>query len=223
MIRFSQVRCRCLFIPDLTLPEGHTTVIGPNGSGKSTFLALCAGFLLPDEGQVEIDHDTPRRKEVGYMGEFPERGTLFSRVRDEIASPLRFSKTPAQTLPARVDALAQLIGISHLLDRPIRTLSGGEIALVTLATALVTRPPVLVLDEFDSHLDMKNAQQVMDAIGNSPLRHLIQCTQNMDLAARAGYILFLQDGKVILQGRADDVFPRLRDTCFYPPSWRFSP
>jgi energy-coupling factor transport system ATP-binding protein len=223
MIRFSNVRCRCLTVPDLSLPEGHTVVIGPNGSGKTTFLALCAGFLLPESGEVAIDGMTPRKCEVGYMGEFPERTTLFARVRDEIGSPLRFSRMPPEVASARTGTVLHAIGIDHLAGRMVYTLSGGEIALVALATALVTAPPVLVLDEFDSHLDWESARQVTDVIRSTRVRHLVQCTQNMDLAAGADCVLYLEEGRVCTLGTPLEVFSTLSDTCFYPPSWRCSP
>jgi energy-coupling factor transport system ATP-binding protein len=222
MIRFHGVRCRCIAVPDLTLPEGHTVVIGPNGSGKTTLLALCAGFLLPDTGSVAIDGIPPRGCDIGYVGEFPERTTLFARVRDEVASPLRFSYTPPDAVAARVDAVAQAIGIGHLRDRMVNTLSGGEIALVGLATALVTAPPVLVLDEFDSHLDWEGARRVADAVRTAGVRHLVQCTQNMDRAAEANRLLYLDGGIIRLQGPPREIFSSLRDTCFYPPSWRYT-
>ncbi|MDD1676794.1 MAG: energy-coupling factor ABC transporter ATP-binding protein [Methanomicrobiales archaeon] len=223
MIRISGVRCRCLYLPDLTLPEGHTVVIGPNGSGKTTFLSLCAGFLLPEQGTIEIDNEPPRNRDVGFVGEFPERLALFSRVRDEIASSLRFSRVPADSIPAQIDAIAQVFGISPLLDRTTRTLSGGEIALVALATALISHPPILILDEFDSHLDWKSAQLVTTTLRSAPVRYRIQSTQNMDLAAKGDYVLYLDEGVVRLQGKPEEVFTALRDSCYFPPSWRFPP
>jgi energy-coupling factor transporter ATP-binding protein EcfA2 len=120
-----------------------------------------------------------------------------------------------------VETIADTIGITGLLERTTRTLSGGETALVALATALVGLPSVLVLDEFDSHLDWKNAQLVTDVVRDAGIRYLLQCTQNMDLAIRADHLLYLEEGRVRLAGRAQDVFPALCGSCFYPPSWRF--
>jgi energy-coupling factor transport system ATP-binding protein len=220
MIELVGIRQRCLSIDRLELPPGTTVIIGPNGAGKTLFCMLCAGVLLPDEGMIAIDGLSPREAEVGWVGEFPDRNMLFSRVYDEIASPLRFARVSCRTIDDQVQAAAEAAGCSGLLDRNSRTLSGGEKVLVALATALAGRPRALVLDEFDSHLDAATTADAEAAVAASAARYVIRCTQDMAAAARADLLLYFENGRILHAGSPPEVFSRLSGTCFYPPLWR---
>ncbi|QYZ78243.1 energy-coupling factor ABC transporter ATP-binding protein [Methanofollis formosanus] len=220
MIRIAALRHQVLAIPTLTLDEGYTAVIGPNGSGKSTFLSLLAGLALPAAGEILIDDRLPRGVEVGWVAEFPDQSLLFTRVYDEVAGPSRFAHLSCAEVERRVEAVAALVGIESLLPRTFRDLSGGERALVALATALSSRPELLVLDEFDSHLDAETAGRVGEALAASGARYCVRCTQDMETAAAADTVLYLQGGRVRHAGPPDQVFSALKETCFYPYSRR---
>lgn len=211
-----------LSIPSLAIGEGRTALIGPNGSGKSTFLSLLSGIALPLRGRIAIDGRLPRLVDVGWVPEFPDQSILFTRVDDEIAGPSRFAHLPCAEVERRVEAAACLVGVEHLLPRTVRELSGGEKALVALATALSTDPEVLVLDEFDSHLDGETAEVVDEALRRCRCRYCVRCTQDMAAAARADTVLYLEKGLVGHIGTPASVFPALEETCFYPPLWRIA-
>jgi len=220
MIELVSIRQHCLTIDRLELPPGTTAVIGPNGAGKTLLCMLCAGLLLPEEGTITIDGIAPRGVDVGWVGEFPDRNMLFSRVYDEIASPLRFARMPCREVDGRVRAAAAAAGCSRLIDRSSRALSGGEKVLVALAAALAGRPRVLVLDEFDSHLDAATAADAEMAIAAAAVPYVIRCTQDMAAASRAEMLLYLESGRVMHAAPPAEVFARLSGTCFYPPLWR---
>ncbi|MCK9308559.1 MAG: ATP-binding cassette domain-containing protein, partial [Methanoculleus sp.] len=158
MIRITDLRHRLLNIPDLRVDSRHIAVIGPNGSGKTTLLTVCAGIEEPSAGMVRLLGRPPSAVKVGWVGEFPDRTLLFSRVYDEIASTPRFRYRPCRETDERVRAAAGTVGIPHLLDAKVSALSGGEKALVALAAACAADPEVLVLDEADSHLDGATAE-----------------------------------------------------------------
>ncbi|MBP2145469.1 energy-coupling factor transport system ATP-binding protein [Methanofollis sp. W23] len=220
MIEITGLRHQVLSVPSLAIDEGYTAVIGPNGSGKSTFLSLLAGLSLPARGEITVDARPPRQVEVGWVSEFPDQSLLFTRVYDEIASPSRFAHLSCAEVERRVEEAAALVGIEALLPRTFRDLSGGERALVALATALSSRPELLVLDEFDSHLDAETAGMVGEALEASPCRYCVRCTQEMETAAAADTVLSLAHGSVSHAGTPDQVFSALKETCFYPYSWR---
>jgi len=220
MIAFENGRFRTLSVPSLVLPPGVTTIIGPNGAGKSTFLKLCAGIAEPEEGTVTIDGQSPRKTEVGYVNEFPNRNLLFSTVHDELASPLRFRHTPCAETEREVRACAERWGIAGLLDREVKELSGGEKCLVALATACITRPRVLILDEYDSHLDADRCAVAERVFRSSGAEYVIRCTQQMESAAGSDRLLFLESGRVVHSGEPAAVFANLASTPFYPLSWR---
>jgi len=220
MIAFENVRFRDLSVKSLSLPTGITTLIGPNGAGKSTFLKLCAGIAEPEEGSVTIDGRIPRQTDVGYVNEFPNRNLLFSTVNDELASPLRFRHLPCAETEREVDACAERWGIARLLGREVRDLSGGEKCLVALATACITRPHVLVLDEYDSHLDASRCAAAERILRSSGAAYIIRCTQQMETAAESDQVLYVESGSIAHTGAPVAVFGRLSGTSFYPLSWR---
>ncbi|MDD1715654.1 MAG: ATP-binding cassette domain-containing protein [Methanolinea sp.] len=222
MIRLQGIRQRILEIGDLSLPPGHTVITGWNGGGKTTLLRLIAGLELPRTGSITLDGRTPGDIVCGWVNEFPGKNMLFSLVRDEISSPLRFAHLPCDEVSRRVEECAEWAGISHLLSRKTHTLSGGEQVLTSLATALIGRPEILVLDEFDSYLDYRTADVIEERILASGARYIFQCTQNPELASRADRVVLLSRGRVRAFGSPGDVFSGLEQCCYYPPSWRLA-
>ncbi len=210
---------RNLAIDVLTINPGITTIMGANGSGKTTFLKLCAGIAVPDSGTLLIDDVPPRETETGWVNEFPDRNILFVNVFDEIASPLRFRRISCHEIDANVRACAKAMGITHLLKRAVRELSGGEKVLVSLAAALVHHPKVLVLDEYDSHLDARSLAKIEQGIRASGADYVIRCTQQMDTATNSDHLLFFDSGRITLAGTPDLVFPLLKSTAYYPVLW----
>ncbi|MDD1663850.1 MAG: ATP-binding cassette domain-containing protein [Methanomicrobiales archaeon] len=219
MIAISGLSHQVLEIPGLQIPSGRVAVIGPNGAGKTTLLRLLAGIDLPISGEILIDGLAPRLREVGWVGEQPERQIIFHRVSDEIASPLRFRHDPCPLVEERVGAVARDFGIEGLLGRETRDLSAGEKVLVALGAAAAAGPDILVLDETDSNLDQENSATVEGLIRAIGSPHVLQATQRMELAARSDHVLFLDRGKVLHSGSPAAVFAALFGTPFSPPSW----
>jgi len=134
-------------------------LLGPSGSGKSTLLRIIAGLEEPDEGEVLIDGRVvnevdPSRRDIAFVFQnyalYPHM-----RVYDNIAFPLRMRKFPKEQIRERVMEVAEMLSITHLLDKYPHQLSGGEQQRVALARAIVRRPKVFLLDEPLSNLDAK--------------------------------------------------------------------
>jgi len=213
---------RTLAIRELSVPSGHTCVIGPNGSGKSTLLSLFAGIETPEQGGITINGKTPRKTDVGWVGEFPEDNLIFRTVQDEIASALRFHHLPNDNLEPGIITALRDIDREDLRYARCRELSGGEKALIALAAAIALRPGVLILDEIDSHLDRYTAEHVQRILPSFSCTHILQSTQNMDTASQADHLIYLEEGTVRYSGPPDEIFPELEDTPFYPTLWRFA-
>lgn len=218
MIIIQDIRCGILDIRHLEIQPGIASVIGPNGSGKTTLLKLLTGINLPESGTVHIDGDSPRQIEAGWVNEFPDRNIIFGTVADEVASPLRFRRMPCREISGRVGAVLEHVGILHLKDRPVRKLSGGEKILVALATSLIHNPRVLVLDEYDSHLDSRKAREMNRILQESGIPYIIRCTQQTETTMQSDQIVFLDRGKVRYNGTPGEVFDQLGGTAFYPLS-----
>ncbi len=200
MIEFAGVSARNLTVDSLAIPPGLTAVIGTNGAGKTTLLELCCGLLLPEQGAVLVDGRLPRETDAALVPASPGHSLLFSRVVDELASSGRFAGLAPGEVACRVSEAADAVGARHLLNRPVRTLSGGEQFVVSLAAALAGRPTVLVLDEFDGALDRESLAVLLPAVRATGARYVLWSTHDAALAARADHAVALKAGTVAASG-----------------------
>jgi multiple sugar transport system ATP-binding protein len=144
----------------LAIPDGEFMVLlGPSGCGKTTFLRIICGLEKQTGGDIVIGGNVvnelpPRARGVAMM--FQSYGLYpHYTVRKNIGFPLRTQRVASAEIKKKVGWAAELLGITHLLDRRPRQLSGGERQRVALARALVREPTVLLLDEPLSNLDAK--------------------------------------------------------------------
>jgi energy-coupling factor transporter ATP-binding protein EcfA2 len=159
---------------DLTIGDGELVLVsGPTGSGKSTLLGVVTG-LVPRfsggrlTGQLLLDgrsilEDPPRERAhlIGYVGQDPLAGFVTDTVEEELAYGMEQLGLPADTMRRRVEETLDLLGIAHLRDRDLRTLSGGEQQRVAIGSVLTMHPRLLVLDEPTSALDPTGAEDVL--------------------------------------------------------------
>jgi len=134
-------------------------LLGPSGCGKTTILRCIAGLETPDEGEIYIGDKLvndlpPRDRDVAMVFQsyalYPHM-TAF----ENIAFPLKMRGVPKDEIKRRVKEVAELLKISHLLDRKPKQLSGGEAQRVALGRAIVREPKVFLMDEPLSNLDAK--------------------------------------------------------------------
>ena len=110
----------------------YFVILGPTGAGKTVLIECLAGLHHIKQGEIWIEqhnvtHLTPEERNTGYV---PQDYVLFPflNVAENIAFGLRQKPSPKSGVPERVKALSSLLGISHLLKRDVRSLSGGEAA-----------------------------------------------------------------------------------------------
>ncbi|WP_223693478.1 heme ABC transporter ATP-binding protein [Leifsonia poae] len=223
---------------DLTVRPGElVALIGPNGAGKSTALAVLAGDATPDAGQATIADRPAHRIRVSDLGRLrsvllQQKGVSFSYpVRDvvrlgrmpwqagagrgrrilsaiEPGSPTRSAE---QNLPDDdaivADALART-DTAHLADRDVTTLSGGELARVSLARVLAQRCPIVLLDEPTDALDIAHQEQVLTLARGLATDGIAVVAVLHDLGLAAAYadrVVLLAEGRVVADGSPREV------------------
>ncbi|TLY02013.1 MAG: ABC transporter ATP-binding protein [Thaumarchaeota archaeon] len=146
---------------------------GPPGAGATTILRIVAGLEVPDSGEVYIGEQLvndlePKDRDVAMVFEnlalYPNK-TGFKNI----AFPLRQKKVPENEITERVNEVARLLKIDHILDRYPRTYSGGELQRLALARAIVRRPKVYLLDQ-----PLANIDALIRANMRSELKRLVR-------------------------------------------------
>ncbi len=148
---------------NLDIPEGgYFMVVGPTGAGKTIILESIAGLQRFRSGEIwisgkDVTSLPPEQRQIGYV---PQDYALFPflNVRDNITFGLRRMGNNKQQNKERMESLAHILGIHHLLERSVRKLSGGEKQRVAIARALAISPKVLLLDEPMGSLDVRTAK-----------------------------------------------------------------
>lgn len=183
---------------------GYGVLMGKTGCGKTTILESIIGFRDISAGRILLDGIdvtdwNPALRGIGYV---PQDGALFSRmtVRRQLGFALSIRRVEASVICNRTMELAELLGISHLLDRVPKSLSGGERQRVALGRALSFEPRVLCLDEPLSALDSETRLQMCDLLAQIRQRTgvtTLHVTHNLDEAQRLADPLFqLRDGQL---------------------------
>lgn len=143
---------------DLAIPRGEYFVLtGHNGAGKSLLTKLICGLLRPASGTIlingsDVSDRPPWERNVGYVAQdgilFPNRNVFAN-----IAFGLEVRGVNRTKRDKQVRKTADLLGVTHLLERSPESLSGGERQRVSLARAVVFEPEILIMDEPVSAID----------------------------------------------------------------------
>jgi multiple sugar transport system ATP-binding protein len=126
-------------------------LLGPSGCGKTTTLRMIAGLELPSSGSILLDGDdvTYKRASQRDIGFVFQLFALYPHmnVRGNIGFPLKCQGVARREIDERVDAVARLLRIEHLIDRPVSGLSGGDSQRVALGRAIVRNAKAFMMDE----------------------------------------------------------------------------
>lgn len=202
---------------DLRVETGeYFVLLGPTGAGKTVLLECLAGLHRLDEGEVWLEGRDVTRvpTELRRVGYVPQDYVLFPHLnlRRNIGFSLALQRVPVEEIERRTQQLAQLLNISHLLERKPRTLSGGEQQRGALARALAPAPTVLLLDEPLSALDegtraelSVELSRICRELGTTIVHVCHNFDEAIELADRVG---IMHQGRVLQVGPPADVLRR---------------
>lgn len=209
--------------------ERMVGLLGANGAGKSTLLRILTGILNPKSGRLlyggkELTRLDKREiaKRIAYIPQDSTFGFPFS-VQEVVLmgrAPYvgRFEFERERDLQIAISAM-ETVGISHLKDRPITEISGGEKQLASLARALAQEPEVMVLDEPATFLDVKHKTRVMKLLRSlKSERGISVIAATHDVFSALFYfdeIIMLKDGRIFAEGSVEEVLKQEVLTAVY--------
>jgi len=189
-------------------------LLGPSGCGKSTLLRQIAGLDKPTEGEVIFDGEvvnfvSPMDRNVSMVF---QNFALYPHltVYKNMAFPLKSMKLKADEIKRRVEETAEILDITHILNRRPRVLSGGQRQRVALGRAMVREPVVFLLDEPLSNLDTKMRLDLRDEIVRLHKRlqtTFVYVTHDQAEAMHMGHhIVVMEEGVIAQVGTPQEVY-----------------
>lgn len=211
-----------ILFSDINIEVGNQsilTILGPNGTGKTTLLKCIMGFLKWKSGGAFIDgtpiasySDDTFWKRTSYVPQAKQ--SVFSyRVVDAVIMGLN-SKQNFFAVPSAEDYdkavhMLDMLGVSKLTDKYCNELSGGELQMVMMARALISEPELIILDEPESNLDMKNQLRIVNTIEKVANEFKTSCLINTHFPNHALKIsdqtLMMGYGNKHIQGKTLDI------------------
>ena len=203
------------------VPAGSVLgLLGPNGAGKTTAVRILTTILRPTRGRAEVAgidvvaHPNEVRRRIGLAGQYAAVDENLTG-RENLTLVGRLNHLATVDARRRAAELLEQFHLSDAANRPVRTYSGGMRRRLDLAAALVTHPPVLLLDEPTTGLDPASRQDLWDVIGTlvSDGTTVLLTTQYLEEADRlADRIVVIDHGLVVAEGTAAQLKSRLGET-----------
>jgi len=207
---------------NLSIYEGeYVAVLGHNGSGKSTLAKLLNMILVPTVGNIFIDDveiTAPDfseddvfniRRKIGMVFQNPDNQLVATVVEEDVAFGPENLGLPREEIRKRVDEALELVDMTSYKRHAPHKLSGGQKQRVAIAGIIAMKPKVIIFDESTAMLDPLGRQEVIRIMGKLNREEnitVINITHYMDEAARADRVIVINDGKLLLDGTAKEVF-----------------
>ncbi len=199
----------------------YLAVIGHNGSGKSTLAKLLNLILDPTEGSVyymgknfssdDITDDDvyDLRSNVGMVFQNPDNQIVATVVEEDVAFGPENLGVPTAEIHERVAESLRVVGMTDYAKKEPASLSGGQKQRVAIAGILAMKPSCIIMDEATAMLDPVGREDVIETVERLNRERgmtVVTITHYMSEAARAGRVVVIDDGKIILDGTPREVF-----------------
>jgi ABC-type lipoprotein export system ATPase subunit len=191
-------------------PGEFLVIQGPSGAGKSTLLHILGGLDNPTSGKVffqgadiygldENSRAVFRNRKVGFVFQFFHLLPELNALENVLLPGILKSWWERKKSLGYALTLLERLGLSSRLKHRPQALSGGEQQRVAIARALINRPQLLLCDEPTGNLDSENGQNILrllSELNKSEKITIVMVTHDKDIAAKAGRILHLKDGRI---------------------------
>jgi ABC-2 type transport system ATP-binding protein len=200
---------------DLGIEAGEICgLLGPNGAGKTTLVSIVAGLRHADAGQVVVNgvdalaNSSEARRFIGLA---PQELGIYPtvRVRDNLVCFAELAGLRGRTLADRIGEIAEILELTELLDRPARTLSGGEKRRLHTAMAMMHHPPLLLLDEPTTGVDVRTRTRLLEAVRRLAADEgtaICYSTHYLpEVEALGASVAIIEQGRIIARGSVADL------------------
>lgn len=198
---------------DLTVNRGEILgLLGPNGAGKTSTLRMLTGYFLPSSGTIRVKdftvHEHPKqiKKMIGYL---PESAPLYHGmlVYDYLSYVADIRGLGRAEKEQRLQRLAKLCGLSHIMHRTIHDLSKGLKQRVGLAHAMMSDPEILVLDEPTSGLDPNQIVEIRDIIREIGKEKTVILSTHIlpEAEATCNRVVIINKGRIVADGPTESL------------------
>jgi energy-coupling factor transport system ATP-binding protein len=200
----------------LSVRQGEfLALMGRNGSGKSTLVKHIIGLLRPDGGTVRVAGEDIAGKDVqeiardvGYVPQNPNALLFAETVYEELLTTLRNHKLTLDNAPIAPDVLLARLGLTSEMSSYPRDLSAGQRERVALAAVLITRPPIILLDEPTRGLDYLQKRTLMEQMKQWQDEGATIIVVSHDVELVAGYaerVILMAEGEIAVDGPTGQV------------------
>lgn len=200
---------------DLTIESGMFGLLGPNGAGKTTLMRLLAGILYPSSGSIRVgtyDGTTEKgrteiKRMLGYLpqdlGMYPD---LSAREFLDYVAILK-GLNQRQQRKARVDELLEMVALSDVAQRKLKTFSGGMKRRVGIAQALLNNPQLLIVDEPTAGLDPEERIRFRNLLSDLGSNRTVLLSTHIveDIAQTCHNLAVMRSGELIFHGTTADL------------------
>lgn len=202
---------------DLSVDRSEVlAIIGPSGCGKSTLLRCINGLEEIQDGTIALDGQVVDgkswdrvRQRVGMVFQSYELFPHLTILDNLLLAPLKVRKEDKAVAAKRATELLTRVGLADRADSYPSQLSGGQKQRVAIVRALMMEPEVLLLDEITASLDPEMVREVLDVVAGlakSGMTMLIVTHEMQFAEAVADRVVFMDDGKIIEEGRPAEFF-----------------